>query len=478
MSKKEEKIVKRKQTHLGKKLNSQLNGMAERHQFFDAHLEAINIQMLCLSWTMVFLLWIYNDACYDLTTLVFSDSFQDCEIAYWLKCVAWIVNLLFLWRLCMYYRFKSWASQSQWGFQSKFQAFTTTSLWKQFLVELFIAIIYPLPTTADFGFLNNWLSLFCFFRCYLILRAFRDVSPMWKNRDAIERHFRRQGHTRETITFKSVWVVYYHQYTILCVAGVFFFTVVFFSYNMWLAEREFWNQGVVPPDPYKVSQYDGKFPQEVFPEEEWVQTEYKRIGVCTWNIVVTMTTVGYGYIRPLYWQGRVYASIAVLLGIIQTSMIVGVLTDKLKPTKFQAMIMSWIQRDKWTQEQRNAAAKVIQNCWRERIRWSTRARAKFTNNGKEIPRRYLARHIRTSLRPLLRQLKHATTKLAEIQAVWDENEREERADFKLISSVAKLGVRADKFLRVMGLENEPVTRARMGTMATSLIHMPSYESST
>lgn len=246
------KKKKKKTKVLSKQLNSQLNGRAERHHYFDEHLQAINIQMVCLSWAMVLMLWIYNDACYDLTTLEFNDSYERCQIAYELKLGAWFVNIIFFWRLCAYYRMKAWSTQSVWGFPSKWAAFRRTSLWKGFCIELFIAIVYPLPTTEDYGFANNWLSLFTYFRCYLILRALRDASSMWKNRDAIERHFRRSGHSRESITFKSVWIVYYHQYTVLCVGGLFFFTMTFFSYNVWLAEREFWNQGAAPPDPYKV----------------------------------------------------------------------------------------------------------------------------------------------------------------------------------------------------------------------------------
>lgn len=246
------KSKQKKQNLLSKQLNTQLNGRAERHHYFDEHLQAINIQMTCLSWAMVLMLWIYNDACYDLTTLEFNDTWERCQLAYQLKAGAWFVNAFFVWRLIAYYRMKAWSTQSVWGFTSKWAAFRRTSLWKGFCIELFIAIIYPLPTRNDYGFMNNWISLFCYFRSYLILRALRDASSMWKNRDAIERHFRRSGHSRESITFKSVWVVYYHQYTILCVGGLFFFTMTFFSYNIWLAEREFWNQGAAPPDPYKV----------------------------------------------------------------------------------------------------------------------------------------------------------------------------------------------------------------------------------
>lgn len=425
-----------------------------RMVYFDNQLAATNIQMMAFSWCAMFLLFVWNDMCYDLATLEFSDAADKCLPAFQGKLLGWVCNLIVIWRLTYLYTVMSWREKEEFQFQSNLEAFRKTGIWKSFLTELLVAVIYPLPSQQDMAFLNTYVTMLCFARIYLVLRFLRDSSHIYRHRRQIERHFRKSGELSQSIDFSTVWIVYYNQYTILTISGLFFVTFGFLSYCLWMAEREYWNDGSAPPDPWKVSQHGGQLPdQDVF-----FQTEYVTIGNCLWNVVVTMTTVGYGYIKPLGYQGRVFAGIAVLSGLVQTSMITGVLTQYLNPSHFQQMVMDWIQADQINKGQQQAAAYLLQTAWRARNQYRLKVQQK-KENGQDVPRDYVRRHIRVAARPWVNKLRSYSKQLSDMKAAQSSTAYDEMQARKLQRSMRKLNRRLDFYLEACGVEKEKVSIA-------------------
>jgi len=110
---------------------------------------------------------------------------------------------------------------------------------------------------------------------------------------------------------------------------------------MYLSEREYWvDDSQKPFLTWKVTEHNYLEPPSGY-HQAWL-SQYDN---CLWFTIVTMTTLGYGDIVPLAWQGRCFAVIAVLLGLVLTALIVGVVTNKLAPTEFESNVMNWMDTE-------------------------------------------------------------------------------------------------------------------------------------
>jgi len=130
---------------------------------------------------------------------------------------------------------------------------------------------------------------------------------------------------------------------------------------MYLSEREYWvDDSQKPILTWKVSEHDSLFPPPGY-HQGWL-SQYDN---CVWFTIVTMTTLGYGDIFPVAWQGRSFAAITVLLGLVLTALIVGVVTNKLAPTEFESLVMDWLENENRKVRREEFAATIIQCAWRE-----------------------------------------------------------------------------------------------------------------
>ncbi|CAG5080528.1 Oidioi.mRNA.OKI2018_I69.PAR.g9631.t1.cds [Oikopleura dioica] len=83
-----------------------------------------------------------------------------------------------------------------------------------------------------------------------------------------------------------------------------------------------------------------------------------------WMMGVTITNLGFGDFTPCYWLSRIIISLLSLLGIFQTALIVGVLSDTLVIPPDEKRILASVEKQRADQIRRHAAAKLIQATWR------------------------------------------------------------------------------------------------------------------
>ena len=83
-----------------------------------------------------------------------------------------------------------------------------------------------------------------------------------------------------------------------------------------------------------------------------------------WLVAVTLTNLGYGEFTPSFWVSRATVSCLSLLGLVQTALIVGVLSDTLLIGHDEKRIMATVERTRANALRRHAAAKLIQATWR------------------------------------------------------------------------------------------------------------------
>jgi hypothetical protein len=390
-------------------------------RYFDSQLEAVNIQMCCFSLLGFCLVIVYNDHCFDFeNTLRFTDNFEVCELAWYFKLAAWSFWLIFLWRLCVYYALLSEAKAYVWGFSSRFSAFIKSDLWKWFLLELIVNAFFPLPLKSDGGKLSTLFQALCFCRLYLILRFVRDSSSIWKERQKIENHFKdvNTSGAEFSVTWQTVFKITFLQNTILCVLLLFLFTLGFLSYIEWLVERETWVNGDTG-EYWEAESNGGNAPPE---DENWSQSQFRLITDCAWFMIVTMTTLGYGDMVPYSPYGKVFAAIAVLIGIIQTSLLVGVVTTKMNPTAFEKQVVTWMEREAVKTEQSQAAVRVIEVAWKVK----KQNRMRVEKGQEQWTADELKKHIKTAIRPWVKRLFSARKHMFEIDKEWKAEEQSQK----------------------------------------------------
>jgi len=192
----------------------------------------------------------------------------------------------------------------------------------------------------------------------------RDYSSVYRQRDSIvhERSFKEFSTFGYHIGYSTVLKTYFFSYTVTFVTGIFLFALLFLSYMMYLSEREYWvDYSQKPIQTWKVTEHNFQMPPSAAYYPDWL-SQYDN---CLWFTLVTMTTLGYGDIVPVAWQGRCFAVIAVLVGLVLTALIVGVVTNKLAPTEFESSVMSWLATEKRKNQREEYAATIIQSVWRE-----------------------------------------------------------------------------------------------------------------
>ncbi|CBY13606.1 unnamed protein product [Oikopleura dioica] len=82
-----------------------------------------------------------------------------------------------------------------------------------------------------------------------------------------------------------------------------------------------------------------------------------------WMMGVTITNLGFGDFTPCFWLSRIIISLLSLLGIFQTALIVGVLSDTLVIPPDEKRILASVEKQRADQIRRHAAAKLIQATW-------------------------------------------------------------------------------------------------------------------
>jgi len=238
-------------------------------------------------------------------------------------------------------------------------------------------LLLPIPYRSN-DKLHSGFTLLAFGRVYLIIRLFRDFSPLWRRRLFFSAQMRTDKNLRRippqyhsylvpihsTINLRTVIKSYFHTHGLRTVVTIFLITILFGSYAIYLLERIYWW-------PYDTS--TGLTPIPIT-GEEWVklspteQSAYTQSALSSYlnSLLFTcaITTVGYGDIAPAGIRGRFVAILAAMLGIFTTSLMVGLITNKLIPTLWEDYLIKWETKENIRKEKENAAIHLIQSAYR------------------------------------------------------------------------------------------------------------------
>lgn len=83
-----------------------------------------------------------------------------------------------------------------------------------------------------------------------------------------------------------------------------------------------------------------------------------------WNIIVTMSTVGYGDMSPTTHCGRFAASLSFMFGIVWTSLLTAVLSENVEVDTSEMWFVTTLRTNVYEREKTFLAAKVIQGFFR------------------------------------------------------------------------------------------------------------------
>lgn len=138
---------------------------------------------------------------------------------------------------------------------------------------------------------------------------------------------------------------------------------------LFLFEREFWLPHNLSLEIFKPMKY-ADITKHGYSLNDFHQSYFDDFGMCFWFSLVTMTTLGYGDMFPSSREGRVVAIGTCIVGICVTSLIVGVVTNKLTPSKYETYMINWRTTKKMKKMKIVIATKILQQVWRFRKNWS------------------------------------------------------------------------------------------------------------
>lgn len=360
---------------------------------WDKRLRRLNTALCVIAvLNLAVIFWLFQ-GCWNPQTLQFSlergcHSYRPSQVLSCGLVAAFIAVLVY------YYAEKSAYCAFNFHFPSRWSAFTHSGLLRSFLLEFLATLLQPFPIVHLFVDLNHSQYLVILSLCarlYLLARLLRDWSAAYQ-----KRMFIKQGTRFDTasysIDYSSVLVGLAYRYTLVLITVGCALNALIMAYLMHLCEREYWlpqnaHGGLLPiryrdiRDPGSVLYHgvDGSSSGGnndiimLYRGETYYQSPYVSMVNAFYFVGVVATTTGLGDIAPVTDQGKMFAVVASIMGILWSSFVVAVLTNKLVPSDFQAYIIDFLHRAEIDREKQTIAATIIQTHWRHVRKYRTLA---------------------------------------------------------------------------------------------------------
>lgn len=267
-------------------------------------------------------------------------------------------------RLMEYYYVCSGAKQKELNFASPRDAFFGTHLRWKFLGEFLVHIVQPWPyCPVELEIPAVWIA---FLRVYLVLRAFRDHSQVYQMRHDIRSRASidvpMKSKVGLTVAFR---LMFWDHPALLLMVALFFFGFIF-TYIVYASERDMWIPIPVDNDLQRLEPINGRKYLDLDPlyQSQYTKTLFNSVKNCIWFIAVTGTTTGYGDMLPVTTAGRIISMITAIFGIMLASFSVGIITQVLSPSAFEARLLAVSKTKDLFRSRSDAAARLIQRTWR------------------------------------------------------------------------------------------------------------------
>lgn len=271
-----------------------------------------------------------------------------------LKAALSAVTAALLWRLYAYYQLQVFVGRVRLGVLGRVPL-RHSSLFKWFVVELAVCAAHPLPFVAR-GY--EKVGIVVLVRLYLVLRVWRDCSPVYRlRRDILSSGRLKRGMPffNSSLTVREAFYRRPFGFAFAAVA----LSLALFSYVLHVAER------TAQPDVF--GQLDN----------------------CVYYVAVTASTVGFGDMTARTGWGRFLSATVALVGILLAALLVAALIRSLEldsNERAAAEYVAW--RAQHTREQR-VAVRYLEAAWLRHRHLRDRARGMGGGAAERKPPRKL-----------------------------------------------------------------------------------------
>lgn len=349
---------------------------------WDTKLRHINTLLTALGLLNLAVVFALFQGCWSSDTLAFSLE-QHCASYLPLQFVSYVTYGAFVAVLIWYYIEKAEYKALISHFPSRWSAFTHSGLFVGFWSELGLSLVQPFPILyllVDLSHAQYLVILSLIAKLYLFLRLLRDWSEVYRKRMFIKQNtrFNTSYYAMDYLTIAKTYCYHYTFWVLLIGLSL---SCMFMAYLMHICEREYWipqhkNSGLTPRTFDSMhgavvsggtngASNGGNSDVLLFWEgNTYFQSPYVSFINCAYFIGIVATTTGLGDIAPITQQGKVFAVAAAFMGIAWSSFAVGIYTNKLVPSDFQAYCIDYLNRADIDRDKHRLAAILIQKTWR------------------------------------------------------------------------------------------------------------------
>ena len=215
------------------------------------------------------------------------------------------------------------------------------------LAEVLLHMVHPIVFFSDFltGTIFEACKIVVLTRLYLTLRLVHFYSDAYRSRfEIINQHdeFKLMNlKISKDFTIKSA--MYLHTGWVVGIWSI--LTVIVGGFSMYLIERD------------------------ADSTESWVVSPADwsgDIGNSLWFAFITATSIGYGDYYPSTLKGRLMACVIGVMGLFVLVVFKALLTNQLKPSKYEKYIKEYLGDVETRESVENAAASLVQRVWRHK----------------------------------------------------------------------------------------------------------------
>lgn len=245
-----------------------------------------------------------------------------------------MTNVVLVYYLIELYKHMAERVRARWGLPSAWSAFWGGPLKFRFTLELLLLLVQPLPRAAATAVRGSWgrhLGLLYFLRLYIAARILRDHDFVYRHRHQGEyagqmtaRHIDFSVAIRAQLKRRPAQIL-------LSLLGL---MIIVFTYAMYVIERDSLFRGV--PD-----------------------VTIKSMTTSLWFVIITLTTIGYGDHSPSNSHGYWPVILEAFMGVVITSLVVGIVIDKLSVKGQEERMYHWVQTRVSVQQLQELSKKII-----------------------------------------------------------------------------------------------------------------------
>jgi len=280
-----------------------------------------------------------------------DEGYSASPAVYGLKAISSAFTCLLLVLLVLLYRAQLVAGKLHGELDSADTLYSTGMLNSLLLEMCLCALHCPVGLDSTVTFTNLGLTIrytldevfgvLVLVRCYLLVRVFDDAAGFVTAQARVVAKWNRVNFGIG-FTFRSMM----ERFPLRFVSLLMFVTTLSLAHALRVCERPVcrdWSNVVARCGPYEDS--------------------YEHYTTALWNIVITMTTVGYGDIYPISHGGRMVATIACFAGVALVALLVTAITGMSQFDPDELRAFNALYRAQGRSSHRSAAARMIASAW-------------------------------------------------------------------------------------------------------------------